>query len=338
MGTEISHPIAFGRLEALVDQWNMLELGEKEGFLDSLPGAERKALERITSNAEGADKWFSETMNFMHPVLPPRDAANHKPGDMIAHFRIESLIRQRIMCSVYVAKDTHLNRMTALKLVDLHSVQNYKEFLREARIIARFEHDNICSIRSSGFTDDHTGYMEMPLYKGDTLRSNLDGKRPSIEETLSVARQVAAGLEIAHSAGIIHRDIKPENLFVEQSGRVRILDFGIARMMSRFPSTIAGVLKGTIPYVSPESITDPPAGPETDFWSLGVVLYEMASGKQPFRGTSIVEIIDSILKTEPDPVPGISAPLDLLLKRCLEKNPEKRIQSAEEVREILGPP
>lgn len=332
----MKHLIPLERLETLFEAWSSLPVEQRQAFLAELSPEERTALEPLVEVAPEAQAWFARTLTELHPppvdVLPHR----HERGKFVAHFRLSKLIRQGSLSSVHVAMDILSGREVALKLIDLRTIHNYKEYFRESRIVARLEHTNICSILSSGITDDDIGYMEMPLYKGHVLRDVMENGPMAHDVILDVLRQVSSGLEAAHSEGVIHRDIKPENLFMRDGGNIRILDFGIARLISRVPSTAAGVLKGTIPYVSPECITDPPAGPPADFWSLGVMAYEMASGKQPFRGSSVVQIMNNILKTEPDPIPGLPPSLDAFLSRSLVKDPGRRIASAREVRQLLG--
>ena len=166
----------------------------------------------------------------------------------------------------------------------------------------------------------------------------METQRLPLESVVSIIKQTATGLAAAHAAGIVHRDIKPDNLFVEESGRVRILDFGVARMEASVMTTAAGILKGTVPYMSPELFTNPPVGPAADIWALGVTAFEMCREKQPFTGRGIGDIMTSILNDEPTFGDDMPVHLKKVISRCLQKQPENRFAHATDVVLALDEP
>ncbi len=307
-----------------------LEKEALEAYLGSLPDTESEKLRGFLNVRHAADNYFKDAFTHLHPEPDSKvgEPEQDVQGTRIAHFEVIREMGRGGMSRIYAARDTRLNREVALKIVELSEVQNYKEFVREARTVASLDHENICAVYSTGFTDEDTGYIEMPLYRGRTVRKWMETERLAIESVVSIMKQAAAGLAAAHAAGIVHRDIKPDNLFVEESGRVRILDFGVARMEASVMTTAAGILKGTVPYMSPELFTNPPAGPAADIWALGVTAFEMCQGLQPFTGRGIGDIMTSILDGEPAFSDDTPLHLKSVISRCLQKQPENRFAHA----------
>jgi serine/threonine protein kinase len=244
---------------------------------------------------------------------------------------------------VYRADDTHLGRAVALKFLLPHynlDAAAKARFLREAQAAAALDHPNLCTVHEVGASDEGWLFMALALYQGETLRARLsrDGTL-AVRETIEIARQIAQGLEAAHAAGIVHRDLKPANVMLLPDGTVRILDFGLAKARDHSLSTIS-VRLGTISYMSPEQIRADSLDGRADLWALGVVLYEMLTGRKPFRGDEKVAIADAILHEEPE-APSmyrrdLSEALEGLVRRLLQKDLTKRHATADEVlRELL---
>jgi len=243
---------------------------------------------------------------------------------------------------VYEAYDPQLKRKVAIKELLLpptlsgeKAVERRERFYREARAAGSLQHPNIVTIYEVG-EDNGRHYMVMELLEGQNLREVLQikGVLP-LEEVLDIVEQVLNALIVAHSHGVIHRDIKPENIHILPSGIIKLTDFGIARITFEPSLTNEGEVFGTPSYMSPEQIKGLPLDGRSDLFSLGVVMYEMLSGKKPFTGDSPVSITYNILSQEPEPIPGLPLPLWEIIKKALEKNPANRFRDAEEMLNAL---
>jgi len=264
-------------------------------------------------------------------------------GRTVAHFHIHEMLGSGGMGVVYRAEDTRLGRAVALKFLLPHhhlDAAAKARFVREAHAAAVLDHPNICTVYEIGTSDDGRLFMALALYNGETLRARLirDG-RVSVRETIEIARQITSGLHAAHAAGIVHRDLKPANIMVLPNGTVRILDFGLAKARDHSLSTTS-VRLGTVSYMSPEQIRADALDGRADLWALGVVVYEMLTGRRPFRGDEKSTIAEAILRAQPDPpstygrdVPEV---LDRLVLRLLEKNLTMRYATADELLRDLG--
>jgi serine/threonine protein kinase len=213
-------------------------------------------------------------------------------------------------------------------------------FLREAHAAAALDHPNICTVYEVGTSDEGWLFMALALYQGETLRARLSREGPvSLRETIGIARQIASGLTAAHAAGIVHRDLKPANVMLLPDGGVRILDFGLAKARDHSLSTTS-VRLGTASYMSPEQIRADDLDGRADLWALGVVLYEMLTGRKPFRGDEKVTIADAILHGQPEPPSvyrrDLSAALEGLVLRLLQKDLTRRYASAADLLRDLG--
>jgi len=263
-------------------------------------------------------------------------------GSTISHYQILERLGGGGMGVVYKARDLKLDRLVALKFLASQRgapEEQKRRFLREARAASRLDHPNICTIHEIDETEDGALFIVMALYEGETLRDRLDRGPLSFAEALDVASQVAAGLARAHELGIVHRDVKPANLVLTAGGQVKILDFGIAKLADQSRLTRDGTALGTAAYMSPEQFRGQPADPRTDVWSLGVVLYEMATGSLPFDDFSEREMVRAILDSPPRPMsgrrPGVPEGLERIVARALEKRPADRYASMEEMRREL---
>jgi TolB-like protein/tetratricopeptide (TPR) repeat protein len=252
------------------------------------------------------------------------------------------------MGEVYRARDSRLNRDVAIKVPPEHLAQNpaaLARFEREARAVAALSHPNILDIHDFG-TDQGVSFVVTELLKGGTLRQRLAQGPLSWREAAGIALALANGLTAAHSSGVVHRDLKPENVFLTEDDRVKILDFGLARLeadpssggskaVPTATATETGMILGTVGYMSPEQVRSEKADARSDIFSLGCVLYEMVTGVHAFKGSSVPETLVAILREEPaDPAslaPELPEALSLILHHCLAKSPKDRFQSARDV-------
>jgi serine/threonine protein kinase len=272
-------------------------------------------------------------------------------GSKLAHYEITNHLGTGGMGEVYQATDTKLGRSVAIKLVPeafSHDKERLARFAREARILASLNHPNIASIYG---LEEFGGrnFLVMELVPGETLSDQTKrGPRP-IDDALRIAKQIADGLEAAHEKGIMHRDLKPANIKITPQGQVKLLDFGLAKAfatedadvdLSNSPTlsmsvTNAGVILGTAAYMSPEQAKGKQTDAAADIWAFGCVLYEMLSGRPAFEGETLVEILGSIFKSEPDwrALPQTTPPAILsLLKRCLQKDRSQRMRNIADAR------
>jgi serine/threonine-protein kinase len=232
---------------------------------------------------------------------------------------------------VYLAHDATLDRAVALKFLPPALVDDEctrQRFAREALTAAAVAHPNICTIYAIETTDDGQPFIAMAYYKGVTLRRALNDGVLSIVDAIDVAAQIAEGLSAAHAHGVVHRDVKPGNVMLTDTG-VKILDFGLARFIDSSQITAAGSVLGTASYISPEQIRCEPAGPHSDVWSLGIILYEMLTGAPPFTGSHPDAICHAIKHDSIRPsTMGVPLALRSLVFRALSKNPARRPSAA----------
>ena len=259
-------------------------------------------------------------------------------GRTISHFVLREALGAGGMGVVYRADDTRLGRAVALKFLlppyNLDAAAKTR-FLREAKAVAALDHPNLCALYEVGTSDDGWLFLAMALYEGETLRARLtrEGLIP-LRDAIDITRQIAQGLHAAHSAGIVHRDLKPGNVMLLPDGTVRILDFGLAKVRDQSVTETGGAF-GTVSFMSPEQILAGEVDGRADLWALGVVLYEMLTGRKPFGGEEEVAIAHAIIHDEPQ-LPsthrkGLPAALEGLVLRLLRKDPAKRPADAAEL-------
>jgi Tol biopolymer transport system component len=252
------------------------------------------------------------------------------------------------MGEVYRARDTRLGRDVAVKVLPpalVNDADRLRRFEQEARTIAALNHPNILAIHDFG---EYEGapYLVSELLEGETLRQKLEAGPLPVRRAIEYALGIAQGLAAAHEKGIVHRDLKPENVFITRDGRVKVLDFGLAKLVKAegahetiatlaSPATLPGMVMGTVGYMSPEQVKGAPSDARSDIFSFGTVLYEMLTGKRAFKRETSAETMTAILREEPPELTetGWQGPLGLqrILTRCLEKNVERRFQSASDL-------
>lgn len=262
-------------------------------------------------------------------------------GTRVTHFQVGRMLGRGGMGEVYEAVDLDLDRRVALKFIAPElaaDADNLQRFEREARSAAALNHPHIATLYS--FERDGTRrFIAMELVEGESLRDRMRTGPLPIGEALAIARDVAAALAAAHRRGIVHRDIKPENLMFGDEGRVKVMDFGLARAALASRITLTGSTLGTAGYMSPESIRGS-AGPPTDVFALGVVLYEMLAGRLPFPGDNPMALMYTIANEPPFPLrearPDVPGAVQALVARLLEKDPERRMTAADALRELAG--
>jgi eukaryotic-like serine/threonine-protein kinase len=274
-------------------------------------------------------------------------------GTKLGPYEIVSLLGAGGMGEVYRARDSRLRREVAVKILPQSFAQDsdrLRRFEQEARVVGALNHPNILAIYDIG-SHEGSPYLVSELLEGQTLRQQMDGAPLPQRKAIDYAMQIARGLAAAHEKGVVHRDLKPDNIFVLNDGRVKILDFGLAKLTqaeafgSGVPdlqtvdhahsNTTPGQVMGTVGYMSPEQVRAQPTDHRTDIFAFGAILYEMLSGKRAFKRDSSIETMNAILKEEPDELqevlPNLSPGLDRVVRHCLEKNPAQRFQSASDI-------
>jgi len=254
-------------------------------------------------------------------------------GQRIAHYEIEEILGEGGMGVVYRARDVNLDRQVAIKFLRPHlytSESEKKRFVHEARAASSLDHPNICTIYEVNTTAAGQTFIAMAYYQGETLRRKLMRGPLPVEEALGYAIDIAQGLAKAHNHRLIHCDIKPDNVAITMEGVAKILDFGLAKRLHETGQPQAEAVSGTVEYMAPEQITGKPDR-RTDLWALGVLIYEMTTGRRPFHGAKQIETLQAIAMGPYTPAAELSPELDSLIGRALAKDPDDRYQRAEEM-------
>lgn len=263
-------------------------------------------------------------------------------GQTISHYQIVEKLGEGGMGVVYRADDTKLRRAVALKFLAPDKTRDEeakKRFIHEAQAASALDHPNIAVVHEIDETDDGRSFICMAYYPGPTLKERIEAGPLPLPQAVDVVLQIANGLQRAHEAGIVHRDIKPANIILTDHNEVKIVDFGIAKLAGATRATRSGPTAGTAAYMSPEQAQGMDTDHRSDLFSLGIVFYEMVTGKRPFQGEHDSALLYTIVSVDPVPPSTIrqevSPELEMIILRLLEKDPSKRYQSAAEVRSAL---
>ena len=272
-------------------------------------------------------------------AIPSEPTLKHVEGDrapaLPERYRVERELGRGGMGRVFAARDEKLGRDVAIKVLAVGNgdEETLRRFEQEARAAALLEHPNIVAVYDIG-QHENGPYIISELLRGETLRDRMAGKPLRVEDALDYATQLAMGLTAAHGKGVIHRDLKPENLFITRDGRLKILDFGIAKLVTQPGTTLtkSGAIMGTVGYMAPEQVRSGDVDVRSDIFSFGSVLHEMLSGTQPFARGSTMETGAAILNDAPFGLPDqVPDKVSVIVQRCLQKRREDRYQSAQEL-------
>ncbi|MFN2579308.1 MAG: protein kinase [Pyrinomonadaceae bacterium] len=337
-----------GLLEAALDR----EPADRPAFLDEACQGDTSLRQQVNSfiiSHEQASGFIEEpAFEVMAESLENNQA--EVVGRTLGHYKILETIGRGGMGEVYRARDTRLGRDVAIKVLPRAfstDADRLRRFEQEARAASALNHPHILVIHDVG-TENGSPYMVTELLQGETLRQRLDTTAIPVRKAIDYSLQIARGLAAAHDRGIIHRDLKPQNLFITRDGQLKILDFGLAKLiqpaiplqteaptMLAGADTASGMVMGTAAYMSPEQVRGQAADHRSDIFSFGAVLYEMLRGKPAFRGDSPIETMNAILKEEPAELSEanrtIPAGLERVVSHCLEKDPNERFQSARDM-------
>jgi TolB-like protein/Flp pilus assembly protein TadD len=284
-------------------------------------------------------------------TLSPGGSMGLSPGTRLGPYEIQSAIGAGGMGEVYRARDTRLDRSVAIKVLRAEvsgDPERRSRFEREAKTVASLNHPHIVTLYSVE-EDAGVPFLTMELVEGQDLDQVLTPDGLPLTKVLGIGIAIADALAAAHEKGIVHRDLKPANVMLTRDGRVKVLDFGLAKLAEKFawdqavteiaPITIEGAVMGTVPYMSPEQLRGQHVDHRSDIFSLGVLLYEMATGGKPFSGATNTDVMSAILRDAPRPLtevnPGLPHQLDRIVAQCLEKEPGERYQSVRDIRDEL---
>ncbi len=349
LGAALMTPERWEQIKGLFHATLEHEQAQRSAFLArecADDGPLRHEVESLLASHEQAESFIETPASDLAAELLAEDQPGLLAGQMVGHFKIADVLASGGMGEVYLADDTRLGRKVALKLLPPQFTINadrVRRFEQEARAASALNHPNIVTIHEIGQTDS-LHFIATEFVAGETLREHMANTRMTIGEVLDVAAQVASALAAAHEAGIVHRDIKPENIMLRRDGILKVLDFGLAKLAPHqallvdqqaptrsVVNTNPGVVMGTVGYMSPEQARGAEVDARTDVWSLGVVLYEMATGRAPFEGETPSHVIVSIMESEPPPlvrnaeVPG---ELERIVAKALSKERGERYQTA----------
>lgn len=335
------------RIESLYNSALELDAGDRETFLEQQSLGDESLKDEVLSLLASADRQdsFLEEPDVTLALEVLRSESKELVGKTVARYRIVDVLGHGGMGEVYLAHDPSLNRKVALKLLPATITDNHLRVLRfqqEARAASAIAHPNVAHIYEIGEANG-LHYIAMEYVKGATVRELLKTEALDDAKVLEISKQVCKALAAAHRAGVIHRDIKPENIVVTDDGHVKVLDFGLAKLIEgvRDETEFIGtstlhtqpeLLMGTSQYMSPEQIRRQSVDCRTDLWSLGVVLFELVFRRRPFPGETTSEVIVSILEHEPEATEEVLSPkMASVLLKSLRKDPNARYQSAEEL-------
>jgi len=344
-------PASWRRMRALFEEVVDLD-PEAQGARLRRPDVDpllREAVERLLAADSVRDDFFAQhTPSPRDPPAPAsRPATASLPQTQLGRYRLLAPLGAGGMGEVYLAHDPALDRRVALKLLSPRLTGDphwLRRFVREARAASALNHPNVLTIHEVGEVDG-VHFIASEFVEGETLRRRLEHGALTTDDAVEIAAQIASGLGEAHTHGIVHRDVKPENVMLRKDGYVKVLDFGLAKVVGLVPDasgrrpTVPGMLIGTMSYMSPEQARGLEVDARSDLFSLGIVLYEMLTGRLPFAGQTPIDVLVALLDREPAPaaqlVPGLDDELARILERTLAKEPAARPQSARELHDEL---
>ena len=305
----------------------------------------RREVEAVLASDEQAASLIETPAYHLAAPLLAVERDESLTGKSVGHYRIVSCLGKGGMGEVYRARDTKLDRTVALKILpaDLSTdAERMRRFIREAKAASALNHPNVAHIYEIGEAEG-LSFIAMEYVEGQTLAARINGQPLAVNEILEIGNQIADALDEAHGKGITHRDIKPANVMLNERGQVKVLDFGLAKIarqtspdlasdISTLAKTASGVVMGTVPYMSPEQARGLEVDARADIWSLGVTLYETATGSLPFQGETQATLFDAILNRAPVSLaqlnPELPAELERIISKTLEKDGERRYQTA----------
>jgi serine/threonine protein kinase/TolB-like protein len=329
-----------------------LQPSDRAAFLDEHCDGDpelRAEIESLVQSADMAPEFLDRPILDSVKKIAEEPPSTLAPHTRVAEYEIVSLLGAGGMGQVYLARDARLKRQVAVKILSPQLTQNeqaLRRFEHEAQSASALNHPNILTIFEFGESNG-IHFMVSELVEGQTLRQRLAARNLGVPEALDIASQIAGALCVAHEAGIIHRDIKPENIIIRPDGLVKLLDFGIAKLAENHALhrtrgsdlTIAGLVMGTLKYMSPEQARGITIDRRTDIYSLGAVLYEMLAGREPFQGETTSDLIAEILKSDPPPLegpaPNIYPELQSILSKAMCKDRSARYQTIGELSQDL---
>jgi serine/threonine protein kinase len=345
-------PERWQQVEQLYHSTLAKEIGERAAFLDEACAGDEELKHQVESllkyERQAEDFIESPALEVAAQLIVDEQDTTPLAGQTIKQYEITSHLGSGGMGEVYRARDTRLGREVAIKLLPgafATDPDRLRRFEQEARAAGMLNHPNVLTIYDIG-SHDGAPYIVSELLTGDTLRDRMDRAALPLRRVVDYALQIARGLAAAHEAGIVHRDLKPENIFVTKDGRIKILDFGLAKLKpvtsninatvsTRLLGTAPGVVMGTVGYMSPEQVRAEEVDHRSDIFAFGAILYEMLARRRAFEGDSAVEVLNAILKEEPpefpDPKHEVPSALLRVVRHCLEKGREERFQSMADV-------
>ena len=335
-------PERWQRMKGVLYEALELSTEKRAEFLDRVCSGEDSLRQEVDSLLSSGDQSCSNFLQSSRPRVPLSS------GTRLGHYEVQSLLGAGGMGEVYRGHDPRLGRDVAIKILPhlfSEDPERLRRFEQEARAAAALSHPNILAIYDVGTTEEGISYVVSELLDGETLRQCLRRGPLTVRKAVDHALQIAKGLAAAHDKGIIHRDLKPENLFLTKDGHLKILDFGLAKLVpsqtaSRDGRTLtrdttAGVMMGTVGYMPPEQVRGLTVDQRSDIFAAGAVVYEMLSGKRAFQGETTADTIEAILNRDPPALaetnPTVPPAFERVVRRCLEKNPDERFHSVRDV-------
>jgi serine/threonine protein kinase/formylglycine-generating enzyme required for sulfatase activity/dienelactone hydrolase len=315
-------------------------------FVKQYPGLEQQIKEKIR-NLQKIDTLFDSLVQADESDFEDTASGEELVGRKVGSFEIVEMIGRGGMGVVYLAHDTKLDRSVAVKSMPAElqaSSSAQARFKREAKLLASLNHPNIAAIHDIIEQDESAGYLILEYVPGETLAQRIAREPLNLEQALSIGRQVAEAVSAAHENGVIHRDLKPGNIKITPEGKVKVLDFGLAKASAREGKsadptvTQPGRVMGTPAYMSPEQACGKPTDKRSDIWSFGCIMYQMLAGHIPFEGDTATEILARIIERQPDweGLPAEVGPaMRDIISKCLQKDPERRYRSAAELHQDL---